>query len=75
MAGIDLIASQLIAAYDQAGTLAPITATDPNFDMEQGYAVQYEIQKRRRAQGWQPVGRKVGFTNRLVRNPKIGFAS
>jgi 2-keto-4-pentenoate hydratase len=66
MADIDFIASRLISAYDRAETLEPFTSADPDFDMAQGYAVQYEIQKRRRAQGWQPVGRKIGFTNRSI---------
>lgn len=66
MADINEIASRLILAYDRAETLAPFTSTDPNFDIAQGYAVQHEILTRRQAQGWQPVGRKIGFTNRSI---------
>jgi 2-keto-4-pentenoate hydratase len=60
------IASRLIAAYDSAASLAPITAEHPAFDVSAAYDVLHEIQKRRLAQGWRPVGRKIGFTNRTI---------
>jgi 2-oxo-3-hexenedioate decarboxylase len=60
------IADRLIAAYDNATTLAPITAGDPAFDVLAGYDVLREIEARRAAAGWQPVGRKIGFTNRTI---------
>jgi 2-oxo-3-hexenedioate decarboxylase len=63
---IDSIAERLIAAYDTAGTLAPITANTPQFGIADGYRVLAAIEKRRRAQGWQPVGRKIGFTNTTI---------
>ena len=66
MADTDLIASQLISAYDRSETLEPFTSADSSFDMAQGYAVLHEILRRRLAQGWQPVGRKIGFTNRSI---------
>lgn len=60
------IADQLIAAYDQAAQIAPITAGDPTFDVAAAYGVLRDVQARRIAQGWQPVGRKIGFTNRTI---------
>ncbi len=60
------IADRLIAAYDQAAQIAPITAGDPTFDVDAAYDVLRDIQTRRIAQGWQPVGRKIGFTNRTI---------
>src|SRR3954452_19973052 len=60
------IAEQLIAAYDGATLLPPITAAVPDFSVADGYAVLHDIETRRRAQGWQPVGRKIGFTNRTI---------
>lgn len=61
------IATRLIAAYDSATTLAPITAADPDFDVAAGYEVLREIEHRRRiVQGWKPVGRKIGFTNTTI---------
>lgn len=64
---IAAIASRLIAAYDGVTQIAPITADDPSFDVKTAYQVLREIEARRRiTQGWQPVGRKIGFTNRTI---------
>ncbi|MGF1591751.1 MAG: 2-keto-4-pentenoate hydratase [Kiloniellaceae bacterium] len=60
------IAGRLIAAYDAAEPLDPITASRPDFTVPQAYEVLAEIEARRRAQGWQAVGRKIGFTNRTI---------
>jgi 2-oxo-3-hexenedioate decarboxylase len=60
------IADQLIAAHDTVSMLPPITASEPDFSVADGYAVLHDIETRRRAQGWQPVGRKIGFTNRTI---------
>ena len=65
-AAIGAIADRLIAAYDNATTLAPITAGAPDFDVAAAYDVLREIEARRIAGGWQPVGRKIGFTNRTI---------
>ena len=66
VADLKAIADRLIAAYDGATTLPPITAGAPDFSVADGYAVLHDIEARRRAQGWQPVGRKIGFTNRTI---------
>jgi 2-oxo-3-hexenedioate decarboxylase len=65
---IDLsnIADRMIAAQDGATVLAPITASEPEFGVADAYAVMAEIDARRRAQGWRPVGRKIGFTNSTI---------
>jgi 2-keto-4-pentenoate hydratase len=64
---IAAIATRLIRAYDTATTIAPITDTDPEFDIPAAYEVLREIENRRRiAQGWQMVGRKIGFTNTTI---------
>lgn len=63
---IDAIASRLMAAYDNATLLPPIAADRPDFDVAAAYAVLGEIETRRVAGGWQPVGRKIGFTNRTI---------
>jgi 2-oxo-3-hexenedioate decarboxylase len=44
----------------------PITAGAPEFSIADGYDVLAEIEQRRLAQGWQIVGRKIGFTNRTI---------
>jgi 2-oxo-3-hexenedioate decarboxylase len=40
-----------------------VTAGTPSFDSDDAYAVLAAIHERRRRLGWQPVGRKIGFTN------------
>ena len=66
MTDLKAIADRLIEAYDSATTLPPITAAAPDFTVADGYAVLHDIETRRRAQGWQAVGRKIGFTNRTI---------
>ena len=66
MTDLKPIADALIAAYDTATTLPPITASALDFSVADGYAVLHDIETRRRAQGWKAVGRKIGFTNRTI---------
>ncbi len=63
---VQRIADRLIAAYDNATMLAPIAAGTPGFDVAAAYDVLHEIERRRIALGWRPVGRKIGFTNRTI---------
>jgi len=68
-AGYDIaaIATRLITAYDTATQIAPITQAEPAFDIPAAYEVLREIENRRRiTQGWQTVGRKIGFTNTTI---------
>jgi 2-oxo-3-hexenedioate decarboxylase len=60
------IADRLITAFDTVTMLPPITADAPGFTVTDAYEVLGEIEARRRAQGWQTVGRKIGFTNRTI---------
>lgn len=64
--GLQDIAGRLIAAYDGATCVEPITASRPDFSVEEAYAVLAEIEGRRQREGWRPVGRKIGFTNRTI---------
>jgi 2-keto-4-pentenoate hydratase len=63
---LSAIADRLIAAQDATTMLAPITAGMPDFSVADAYAVLADIEGRRRAQGWRPVGRKIGFTNTTI---------
>ena len=62
----EALATELLAALDEARTIEPITARDPAFDADAAYLVGAEILRRRRARGETPVGRKIGFTNRGI---------
>ncbi|KQT08851.1 2-keto-4-pentenoate hydratase [Ramlibacter sp. Leaf400] len=61
--GLDVIAAELQAAQDQARQLAPVTAREPGFGLEEGYAVAARVHRARVAAGAVPRGRKIGFTN------------
>lgn len=63
---IGAIARRLMDAQDRATTTPPIAAAVPGFDVDAAYDVLLEIETRRIAQGWRPVGRKIGFTNRTI---------
>jgi 2-oxo-3-hexenedioate decarboxylase len=63
---VDALATRLIAAYDSATTIAPLSQTELGFDVAVGYRVLHEIERRRRERGWVAVGRKIGFTNRTI---------
>jgi 2-oxo-3-hexenedioate decarboxylase len=60
------IADALIACQDCAGTIDPITRSDPAFDVLRAYDVLAAINARREAAGWVPIGRKIGFTNHTI---------
>src|SRR3954471_20629175 len=60
------IVDRLVDAYDNATTLPPISATVAELDSTIAYEVLDRIAAVRRRQGWTPVGRKIGFTNRTI---------
>ena len=60
------LAAELLEAQRRAALLQPFTDRIEGFDLHEAYAVGAVIERRRRAQGWQPVGRKIGFTNRSL---------
>lgn len=60
------IASELLDALDNRLIIEPLTRRDREFDNRAAYDVSAEILRRRRARGEKPIGRKIGFTNRLI---------
>jgi len=60
------IADRLFAAIESATQLPPMSSLDGAFDVPAAYRVLYDLHARRRAQGWTPLGRKIGFTNRTI---------
>lgn len=62
----DAIASELLQALDDRAIIEPFTRRDRGFDIRAAYAVSAELLRRRRARGETPIGRKIGFTNRLI---------
>ena len=62
----DSIATELLNALDRNRITDTISGRGATFDAPAAYRVSAEIFKRRRARGERPVGRKIGFTNRLI---------
>lgn len=60
------VAEVLVTALTNAQPLPLISSEHPDFDLDDAYKVLDEIAAIRRAQGWVPVGRKIGFTNRTI---------
>jgi 2-oxo-3-hexenedioate decarboxylase len=63
---IQNIASEILQAQDQARLIAPISAREPDFDLDAAYRVAAELARVRASRGSRPVGRKIGFTNRSI---------
>jgi len=59
-------ADRLDAAFVAARQMPRLTEADPAFDVACAYEVLAELHARRIARGWQPVGRKIGFTNTTI---------
>jgi 2-oxo-3-hexenedioate decarboxylase len=58
------IAKQLIIAKEHVQIVAQPSKKFEGFDLQDGYHVGVELQKYREEQGFKPIGRKIGFTNR-----------
>ncbi len=63
---IETLAARLMACYTERALLIPLSTTHSDFDIGTAYRVLDEISTLRRAAGWKPVGRKIGFTNRTI---------
>jgi 2-keto-4-pentenoate hydratase len=60
---LERIAQTLIDAEDNRRPVAPLTETEPGFDVAAAYRVQTLVWERRVATGHRQVGHKVGLTN------------
>ncbi len=74
MPDIQLIARELLDAYDHGKPIPSISEGNPGFDWSAAYDVAAEIVKLRRARGEHCSGRKIGFTNRNIW-PEYGATS
>jgi len=61
-----MLADELIELHARPREVPPFTFRDPGLSPDQGYAASLALHKRRLADGWKPVGRKIGFTNRTI---------
>jgi len=61
-----ILAAELIDMHAAARTVRSFSERDPALAPETGYAAARKLHEHRLAQGWKPVGRKIGFTNRTI---------
>lgn len=71
---IQRTAHTMLDAYDRGALVPPPSAEHPQFDWKAAYEVASAMGEMRRARGEQPVGRKIGFTNRNIW-PQYGATS
>ena len=60
------LAAELIDLHERPRLAPQFTARYPGLTADSGYAAARQLHRHRLAQGWTPVGRKVGFTNRII---------
>jgi len=58
--------AELLAAYDAATLMPPITTRDASFSMADAFVVADQARAARLARGERPLGYKIGFTNRSI---------
>jgi len=73
-ADAEAIATELLDALDRGRTILSVVERHPGFGWDDGYRVAAHLMDLRRRRGEQPVGRKIGFTNRNIW-PQYGATS
>ncbi len=63
---IDSIASEVMAVLGQGGQIPPFSARDGALTLADAYRVTAQLERARNARGETAVGRKIGFTNRMI---------
>jgi 2-oxo-3-hexenedioate decarboxylase len=61
-----MLAEELIELHRSPREVAPFSERYPGLSPAAGYEAARALHEHRVAQGWKPVGRKVGFTNRTL---------
>jgi len=60
------LGEELAELHAHPREVSQFTARYPGLTAEDGYAAARKLHAHRLAQGWKPVGRKIGFTNRTI---------
>jgi len=63
---VEAIAAEAFAVLGAGRQIAPFSDRYPNFGMDDAYRVAASVRRKREARGEQPLGRKIGFTNRTI---------
>lgn len=63
-----MLGEELVALHEAPREVAPFSQRYPGLTPAAGYVAARRLHEHRLAQGWRPVGRKIGFTNRTLWN-------
>jgi 2-oxo-3-hexenedioate decarboxylase len=63
---VDQIAREALDVLGTGRQIATFSSRHPAFDLAEAYDVAAQVRDMRRARGENPIGRKIGFTNRAV---------
>ncbi|MBA3450012.1 MAG: hydratase, partial [Chloroflexia bacterium] len=63
---VQAIASEAFATLNTGRQVSPFSTRFPAFDLGAAYRVTAAVRQMRQVSGEQPVGRKIGFTNRTI---------
>ncbi len=74
VADIDSLATELLAAHKDGALLTPPSERFRDFSLTDGYSVATEITRRRTRCGERVIGRKIGFSNKMIWS-KLGLDS
>jgi len=61
-----MLGEELVRVHEASRIVPPFSERYPGLTAEQGYVAARVLHEHRLAQGWKPVGRKIGFTNRTL---------
>src|SRR5438309_5931766 len=61
-----MLARELISLHERPREVPPFSERYAGLTAEEGYQAARALHEHRIAQGWRPVGRKIGFTNRTI---------
>jgi 2-oxo-3-hexenedioate decarboxylase len=61
-----MLGDELIEVHERPRQTGPFSERYPGLTPAQGYEAALALHRHRLQQGWQPVGRKIGFTNRTI---------
>ena len=67
-AAYDALSAELVRLDDSPREVSPFSERYPGLTAESGYRAAAHLHAHRLACGWNPVGRKIGFTNRTIWN-------
>jgi 2-oxo-3-hexenedioate decarboxylase len=60
------LGAELVELHEHPREVLPFSTRYPGLSADEGYAAARVLHQHRLAQGWKPVGRKIGFTNRTI---------